>query len=154
MNQQQNKLQEVIAYYQSQDTSQQTIVQALREIQTIYGYIPIFARAQLAEVMNLKDSFLQALITRFPSLKGETYQHKIVVCTGPRCIKKGGYQISKAVSKLLNLEPGTVSIDGKIYFITQNCLKKCGTSPNIMIDDKLYSNVTEQKLTSILKEFL
>lgn len=53
--------------------------------------------------------------------------------------EKEGGAILNALKRELRIQKNGVSIDGKFKLRTQNCLKKCGTAPNIIIDDVVYS---------------
>ena len=84
------------------------------------------------------------------SQRGNTV-HEIIACTGERCGKKEGGAILNALKRELRIQKNGVSIDGKFKLRTQNCLKKCGTAPNIIIDDVVYSG---SELERILKKII
>lgn len=157
MNEQYEKLEELLNYYADNypniNTDQEVIKQLLHETQEIFDYLPSDVLQKISDKLEIKQSTLTTLIKLIPSLKGENFKHKITVCSGPRCGAKGGASILNAVEKELNVRPGKVTKDGTFLLVTQNCLKKCKTSPNMIIDEDVYNNVTVENIPSIIKKY-
>ncbi|RGZ03344.1 hypothetical protein DXA14_16545 [Hungatella hathewayi] len=82
---------EIVDYYSSQRDagSQENIVEMLREVQELYGYIPSEKTGAMAEATGVKQTLLLQLIKLYPSFKKAPYGHCITVCTGARCGDKG-----------------------------------------------------------------
>ncbi|KIR01752.1 hypothetical protein P261_00566 [Lachnospiraceae bacterium TWA4] len=51
-------------------------------------------------------------------------------------------------------EIGTQSEDGKYQLEYCECLGRCDTAPNIIVNGKLYTSVTKESLETIVKEAL
>lgn len=148
------KIEEIIEYYAGERNSkeQENLVAMLREIQEVEGYIPKEAQEKAAEKIGIKTTVLSCIIQRYPSLKGEDYAHEIVLCSGARCGCKGGPEIIDAVKKELKVGKDGISANRKVHVTTRNCLKQCKTSPNMMIDGKLYSGLTVEKSVEIVRK--
>lgn len=146
---------EVIDYYTNikDEGEQEILIRLLHETQEIYDHIPLSAQAIIAEKMNVKPSTITVLIKMLPSLRSETYKHKITVCSGPRCGAKGGADILLSVQKELKIKPGQVTKDGRFYLCTQNCLRKCGMAPNLYVDDDLHSRLQADDIKAILTKY-
>ncbi|MBU5333867.1 MAG: NAD(P)H-dependent oxidoreductase subunit E [Anaerocolumna aminovalerica] len=157
MKEQYEKLEELLDYYSDNynniNSDQEAIKQLLHETQEIFDYLPADALQKISDKFDIKLSALSAFIKLIPQLKGENFKHKLTVCSGPRCGAKGGATILNAVEKELNVKPGKVTKDGTFLLVTQNCLKKCKTSPNIKIDEDIYHNVTVQNIPNIIKKY-
>lgn len=158
LNEQNRELEEIFAYYDKMDkpAPQEEVVNLLREIQELYGFISPEMKQCAADTLGVKEVVLTCLIRRFPSLKEADYQHTVTVCTGERCGKKQGMEIFQAVKRKLQIEednPGgkpMLSKNGKVLLKTQNCLKQCRTSPNLMIDGKIYRQVKPEDVPELL----
>ena len=61
-------------------------------------------------------------------------------------------KFGKALEKLLQLEAGETSADGKWTLITTSCLGLCGVGPVIVIDEDAYGNVTADQVAEILED--
>ncbi|MDO5345353.1 MAG: NAD(P)H-dependent oxidoreductase subunit E [Lachnospiraceae bacterium] len=161
MEEQEKQLEEIFSYYGSAGNGQdqETLVSLLREIQELYGFISPEIRKRAADTMGVKESVLTCLIRRFPSLKEADYQHTIVVCTGERCGRKQGEDIIRTVAGKLGIdEKGLckkgqmLSPNGKVLLKTQNCLKQCRTSPNLMIDGTVYRQIKPEDVAEIIRK--
>lgn len=144
------QLQEMMDYYGSQPDagSQENIVALLRETQEAYGYVPSEKIDGMADRLGVKAAVFRQLIKLYPSFKKAPYNHIVTVCTGPRCGQKGSDGVIEAVL-------GAVKVRENGYFKinVKECLKQCGTSPNIMVDGDLYSNVKPAEVASILDRY-
>jgi len=86
-----------------------------------------------------------------PALAQEP-KYWIVVCNGPTCAYMGGDKILEAVKSELGIDVGETTPDNKFHLETQPCLGACGTAPNMVVEDKLYSHMTPEKVKRILSE--
>ena len=136
------KIEEILSYYSSlQDKEyQENIVSMLRELQEVAGYLTPELIELSANTAGVKTSFIQGIIRRFPTLKEAPYRHEILLCSGARCGSKGGAALILAVEKAFGMNGPGLSPDGSSFIRIRNCLKQCRTSPNMIIDGKLYSN--------------
>ena len=85
-------MEEALSYYRKLGApkDQSALISLLREIQTEHGgNIPMFLLPQIAAAYDIKESLLQALIKRIPSLRVGT-RHCLQLCAGPNCGKQIG----------------------------------------------------------------
>ena len=145
------QLQEIFNYYEQQPdrSSQEMVVALLRELQEVQGYISPRLKEQVLEITGVKETFLQCLFRLYPSIHEFQNIHEIVVCSGERCGKKGG-EILSYLREELKVDEHGVSADRRFKLRTRNCLKQCRTSPNLMIDGKLYLSVKIENIKKIL----
>ena len=137
------KVEEIIEYYAGERNpkEQENLVAMLREIQEM-----------AAEKIGIKTTVLSCIIQRYPSLKGADYAHEMVLCSGARCGCKGGPEIIEAVKRELKIGKDGMSANKKVHVVTRNCLKQCKTSPNMLVDGKLYSGLTVEKALEIVRK--
>lgn len=142
--------QEIIEYYEAQRDagSQDNIVALLREVQDVYGYIPTEKTAAMAERLGIKEAVILKLIKLYPSFKKAPYSHWITVCTGTRCAEKGASAVFEAVMKAVEAKGS-----GSFKIVMKECLKRCGTAPNLMVDGDSYGNVKPEDIASILEKY-
>lgn len=158
MSEQDRQFEEIFSYYNKMDkpVPQEEVVNMLREIQELYGFISPEMKQHAAKALGVKEGLLTCLIRRFPSLREAGYQHTIKICTGERCGRKQGMEILRTVKRELQIDEECslgkpmLSKDGKWLLKTQNCLKQCRTSPNLMIDGKVYRQVKAEDVYGLL----
>ena len=96
---------EILDYYRGlpQRSSQETIVEMLRELQDVHGCISPYMLEQAAEAAGVRDSMVQAICKRYPSLKTAPYNHEIILCTGRNCASKGSLTVMDELKKRLGV---------------------------------------------------
>lgn len=72
----------------------------------------------------------------------------VKICMGSSCFSRGNKENLEIIKDFLNEN----NIDSEISLIGNLCEGKCKTGPNIFLNDKLYQNVTTDKIQEILKE--
>ena len=143
---------ETTEYYQSlqMQNDQETLVQFLRETQDIFGCIPADAKMQIGEIMGMKPSLIDKIISMYPSLTAEKFQTEIIVCSGASCSSKNAQKVLSEIQTLLQIRPGQVTKDGRYKLTGKPCMKQCKKGPNLMIGSTIYHNIDSEKLKTLL----
>ena len=85
------ELKEIIKAYRDRGAArdQNELIQLLREVQTLFGgVIPQKALERTAEKLELKMTFIDALLKRYPSIRTEDAPHTLSVCGGKNCARQ------------------------------------------------------------------
>ena len=137
-------LQEAVAYYRAQGApgSHSAVVALLKEAQgSCGGALSPELVGRLAQALEVKDSFLLAVVKRTPSLRLEG-KHTLQLCAGPNCGKQR--QLEALARELADPQKVTVELVG--------CMRLCGKGPNLRYDGRLYHAADEELLRQLLKE--
>jgi len=130
------------------------LIPILQDIQKSYRYLPEEYLIKVAEKLQIPLIEVYGVVTFYQSFglipKGE---HIITVCLGTACYIRGGTNMVDVLTKELNIKPGETTKDKKFSLETVNCLGCCAISPVMVIDDKIYGNLTMDKLRKILNRF-
>lgn len=135
-------LDEAISYYKTQGApqNQTALINLLREIQAENGGgIPGYTLNPVATAYGVKDSFLQAVIKRIPSLRLEN-THCLELCAGPNC---GKHKALAACAKEL-------SSGGRFTLKFTPCMRMCGKGPNLKWDGVIYHQANEELLRTLV----
>lgn len=148
-----NVIEEIFTYYTGlkDKKSQENVTAMLREIQEEEGFISPDMRIRIADALEIKETVINVILKMCPDLKTADYSHTITLCSGARCGAKDGAEIIAAIKAFLNPDKLGISADKKFRLKTQNCLKQCKTSPNMMIDGQLYTHLTPKSAVAIIK---
>lgn len=136
-------LQEAVGFYRRQGapSDQSAVTGLLREVQQNFGgTIPAGLLPELAAGLEVKETFLLALVRRIPSLRVGT-GHLLELCGGPNCGKAKalhGLAEELAAGKDITLRYG-------------NCMRLCGKGPNLKWDGTLYHRADEALLRKLMK---
>ncbi|MCL2242326.1 MAG: (2Fe-2S) ferredoxin domain-containing protein [Chitinispirillia bacterium] len=75
---------------------------------------------------------------------------KIIVCMGSSCFGKGNQTVAAAVTRFIEEN----KLEDKIEVAGCLCTNHCGAGPNIKINDKLISGVSEQSIGAVIVQEL
>ena len=138
-------LKEALDYYKKQGAprDQTALVGLLREIQQENGgSIPAYLLKEISDAYETKETFLQAVIKRIPSLRlGNT--HCLELCAGPNCGKH-----VKLAQYAETLQKSTGSFTLKFV----PCMRMCGKGPNLKWDGTIYHRADETLIQRLVKE--
>ena len=121
-------LEEALAYYRRQGApgEQGALVALLREVQEERGgALPAADLAEIAAALSLRDTFLSAIIRRYPGLRTEEAPHRLELCGGPRCSGRGAARLAAFVEETYGVRPGGVSASGRFTYRITGCMKNC-----------------------------
>lgn len=132
-------LEEALAYYRRQGApgEQGALVALLREVQEERGgALPAADLAEIAAALSLRDTFLSAIIRRYPGLRTEEAPHRLELCGGPRCSGRGAARLAAFVEETYGVRPGGVSASG----------------PSLRWDGALHSRADEALIRALVDE--
>lgn len=146
------EVREILDYYKGlpERGSQEVIVSMLRELQDVCGWIGPSVLEEAAQTAGVKESLIEIIMKRYPSLKKSPYVHEIIVCTGQNCASRDNLKLLQELRQRLKIGGDGISQDGRIYMKTRACLKQCRTTPNIMVDGKIYSGKSVKEIVSMV----
>lgn len=134
---------EAIQYYRNQGApgDQTALTNLLREVQSEFGAVPQWALPEIAAAYNIKETYLQAIIKRIPSLRLEN-THLLELCGGPNCSKR---------AKLAAFVENTYGANPKRFTLRYTgCMRMCGKGPNLKWDGKVYNGADEALIKKLV----
>lgn len=148
-------VQEIITYYEQDCDMPNTekLLPMLREIQEAEGYINESVKQIISSRFSLKPTYINAVIKRYPSLKEQPYQYEIRICTDGRCASKAALSVLQKFESILNVQKGQVTKDNLFFLNTCQCMHNCAKGPNVMVNDRIYSQVTADMVSQIIRDF-
>ena len=130
------------------------LIPILHSIQDLYGYLPEDELEIVSDKLNtpMTEIYGVASFYSFFSLvpKGK---HVIRVCLGTACYVRGSQSIIDKISEKLNIKLGQTTKDGLFTFEATRCLGACGLAPVMVIDNKVYGRLTQDKIDDILAQY-
>lgn len=145
-------LQEAITYFKSQGApgQQDALVSLLREVQEENGgVIPDAALAEIAASYNLKETYLTAIVKRYPSLRTASAPHRLEICGGPNCARQSSARLMAWIEDTYHVKPGGISKAGFSYRVG-GCMKHCGRGPNVKWDGQVVEGCSEPLLKQLI----
>ena len=78
----------------------------------------------------------------------------IRICKTISCAMKGKNDILSTIEEILKLNLGETTPDRKFSLLETNCIGWCHKAPAMLINDTPYTELTPEKVTEILREYI
>lgn len=145
-------LKEAVNHFTEQGApeNQPALVELFREVQRENGgAIPSDSLSYIAEKMEIKESFISAIIKRYPSLRTEAAPNLLELCGGERCRKRASHELRRWIERTYRVKPDGMSGTGKFKYKITGCMKNCPKGPSIKWNGTLYSNADQELITKL-----
>lgn len=148
------KLKELDSVIEKHKEKKGSLIPVLNDIQKKVGYLPLEVQKYVSEELKIPMSEIYGVISFYSIFNTEPKgQHTIGVCMGTACYVKGAEDIRDKIKEELEIEVGETSENNKFTMTVTRCLGTCSMAPVIMIDDKVYGELTPEKVPEILEKY-
>ena len=107
----------------------------------------------VAQYLDVASSVVYEVATFYKMYELEPIgKYKISVCTNISCMLCNAYNIAAYLKEKLAISFGGTTKDGKFSLQEVECLGACDGAPAMLINDKLYFDLTLDKIDSILSK--
>lgn len=129
------------------------LIQSLHKAQNIFSYLPESVQLFVAGKLRLHLSEVYGVISFYHYFTTTPVgKYKINVCTGTACFVKGSGAVLDELKRYLNIEEGETSKDKKFSLGGLRCVGACSLAPVVMVNEKVYGNVTSKMVPEIISE--
>lgn len=137
----------------------------IREAKVCGGLLDAALACQKAEGF-LSDAAIEALAASFQSSIAEIYDSvsfysmihfgpkgkiRIEICRGASCHVAGSEAVITEIEKVTCVTIGETSKDGKYSFDWMECQGQCQSAPAILVNGKIYTDMTPEKVRKLLE---
>ena len=125
----------------------------LTEIQDKYGYISESIVRQLSKKTKIPMAEIYGVATFYSFLSTKPQgKNRIHICNSPSCYLNGSLDIIKFLEKELGIKSGETTGDKLFSLHIGSCIGCCDKAPAMLVNGKLYSDLTERKMRAIIKK--
>lgn len=109
----------------------------------------------IAREMGLSLTQVYNFITFYAMLSTKPHgKYMIRTCRNVSCHVNGGVEVVQAIEDQLGIKVGETTEDGKFTLDYCSCLGLCEIAPAIMINKKVYGNLTAESVRGIIKAYV
>ena len=145
------KLKEICKSFNNQPGE---LINVLHKSQEYFGYLPAEIQEVVSEELNVPVAKVYGVVTFYSFFtmipKGK---HPVSICTGTACYVRGAEKVVDEFKRLLNINVGETSPDGKFSISCLRCVGACGLAPVVLVGEKVYGRVAPDEVANILKEY-
>ena len=127
------------------------LIPMMQDVQAECGYLPVGQLRRLSARLDVPLSRVYAVATFYASFRlAPKGRHEVTLCVGTVCHLKGAGEISAAISREFQVEPGGTTPDGLFSFQPVNCVGACAVAPVMVVDGTYHGELTREAALDIL----
>lgn len=131
-----------------------SLVTILKDVQDKCAYLPEEAMIHIARGLGIPASEVYEVATFYSFLSVDPLgENTIRICRSIPCFLKNSEIVVKTVEKELGISIDETTGDGKFSLRLTNCIGACDKAPAMMINRKIYGDLTADKIARILSEY-
>jgi len=130
------------------------LIPILQDTQDAFGYIPREAMTETARFLNVPEAAVYGVVTFYAQFYlTRQGKHRIRVCQGTACHVLGSAEVQAAVEKKLGITSGETTEDHEFSLERVACFGSCALAPVMVVDEKVYGNVSPEQAVEILESY-
>ena len=127
------------------------LINVLHQTQSYIGYLPAEAQELIAKELKISVAHVYGVVSFYSFFtmtpKGE---HPISVCMGTACYVRGAEKVLDEFKRILNINVGETTSDGKFSLTALRCIGACGLAPVITIGEEVHGRLTPDDVQGII----
>jgi len=136
------------------DPEATNLLPALKKISAAFGYVSEKDAQKVAEYFNLPLSKVYETASFYDKIDVKKKAEILIqVCSGANCAVNGSFAVVREIENYFKIKASDES-NPKIKLEEISCLGQCGEGPIMVINDKVYNNVTKSSVHGILEKWL
>ncbi len=146
---------EIVNVINKHGSTGDVLLPILEEIQANYSYISADIIKIISEEINVPTSEIYSVGSFYSFLNVKAPEKYVVsLCKNISCNIDDNYKkVKKALEKQLKINFGETTKDGAFTLKFTDCLGMCDQGPAVIINEKVYTKLTPDKIKGILKEY-
>lgn len=130
------------------------LMPVMQKAQELFGYLSLETQQVIAEELDVPVTEVYGVATFYAQFSLEPKGENIIsICTGTACYVKGAQALVDETEKLLNIQCGQTTKDGKFTLQGTRCLGCCGLAPVMVVNDDVYGRIAAKDVKGILEKY-
>ena len=134
------------------ELKQSKLIAILQKVQHEYRYLPEDALIRIGVKMGISPATVYGVATFYSQFSLDPKgKYEIKVCDGTACHVRGSMPVLNAINAKLNLKDGKFTTEDMLFSVeTVSCLGACGLAPVVVINEKVYPQMTPDAIKIVL----
>lgn len=138
--------------FHEEESNRKNILENLRRIQDENGCLPEKDIRKLSNKTKIPVVEIYGMASFYSMFSFEKKGRKVIrVCNSPSCYLNGSLNILKEIKRILKIDVGETTKDGKFTLELSSCMGCCDKAPAIMINEELITRLTKDKIKKLLR---
>jgi NADH:ubiquinone oxidoreductase subunit E len=129
------------------------LIPILQEVQKRHYQISGYTMQVIADLLDIHPVEVYSVVS-FYSFLDEKPRGRFVIrlCRTISCDLEGKDRVARQLENDLGIRFGETTVDGKFTLEWANCIGMCDQGPALLVNEKVYTHVTPDKVHDILEE--
>lgn len=129
-------------------------IEALKIVQEHRRWVSDEGIRDVADILEMSPEEVDSVATFYNLIfRQPVGRHIILLCDSISCYVMGYRALHRELVRLLGIQYGQTTADGRFTLLPNPCLGTCDHAPALMVDHDLYRNLEGADLTSILEKY-
>lgn len=129
------------------------LISVLHKVQHEFGYLGREQLDAVAQLLQAPASKVAGVATFYHFFRLEPRGRFVInICMGTACYVKGAERVADKLKEELGIQFGETTSDGLFSLEGTRCLGACGLAPVVMIDDKVYGDMTPDQVPALIEK--
>ena len=130
----------------------ENLLNTLKDIQKKHRYLPEKKIRKLSKKLDIPVVDIYSVATFYSMFTTKKTGKKVIrICNSPSCYLNGSLNILEEAKRILKIDVGETTKNKKFSLELTSCIGCCDKAPAIMINEKLITNLTKNKLRKLLR---
>jgi len=130
------------------------LIPILQDVQKNYGYVAVESIKMISRHLRITENQIFGVSSFYAQFRfNPPGRHSIKVCLGTACHVRGGATLLDMLERELGIGCGETTPDKRFDLERVACLGCCALSPVVQVDTDIYSRMTVNKLSELLKQY-
>lgn len=129
------------------------LISILHKVQSHFGYLGREQMDAVAQLLQVPAAKVTGVATFYHYFRLEPRGRFVInVCLGTACYVKGVERVADKLCEELGIQFGETTKDGLFSLEGTRCLGACGLAPVVMIEDKVYGDMTPDQIPALIEK--
>ena len=149
-----SKVDEILSSYEYKKSN---LIAILQKVQEEFRYLPVDVMTYIGtKIEGLSPATVYGVATFYAQFSLQPKgKYEVKVCDGTACHVRGSMPVLNAIKARLDLKDGKMTTDDGLFSLeTVSCLGACGLAPVVVINGKVYPQMTSDAIKIVLDTLL
>jgi NADH:ubiquinone oxidoreductase subunit E len=135
--------------------ARESLMPILQAIVLKHNYLTDEAMVEVARELDISAAEVYGTASFYTFLDTQVKgKYVIRVCKTITCSMKGKSDIIQTLEEILKIKVGETTVDKQFSLIETNCIGWCHKAPAILINELPYTELTPEKVSEIIKDYM
>lgn len=135
--------------------ARESLMPILQGIVQKHNYLTDEAMVEVARELDISAAEVYGTASFYTFLDTQVKGRYVIrVCKTITCSMKGKSDIIQTLEEILKIKVGETTPDSQFSLIETNCIGWCHKAPAILINEMPYTELTPEKVSEIIKDYM